>query len=69
MPGAIGRITELHGTDYQQHTGFGLYFESKVACELSEFLRRLVQFGVPTAPFVVAIIVEIMVIPLVTLWH
>jgi len=40
VPGAIGRITELHGTYYQQHTGFGLYFESKVACELSEFLRR-----------------------------
>ena len=39
VPGAIGRITELHGTYYQQHTGFGLYFESKVACELSEFLR------------------------------
>jgi GNAT superfamily N-acetyltransferase len=39
-PGAIGRITELHGTYYQRHTGFGLYFESKVACELSEFLRR-----------------------------
>ena len=38
--GAIGRITELHGTYYQQHIGFGLYFESKVACELSEFLRR-----------------------------
>ena len=40
VPGAIGRITELHGTYYQQHTGFGLYFESKVACELSEFLSR-----------------------------
>jgi GNAT superfamily N-acetyltransferase len=40
MPGAIGRITELHGTYYQQHAGFGLYFESKVACELSEFLCR-----------------------------
>jgi GNAT superfamily N-acetyltransferase len=39
-PGAIGRITELHGTYYQQHSGFGLYFESKVACELSEFFRR-----------------------------
>ncbi|MEK7437421.1 MAG: GNAT family N-acetyltransferase [Pseudomonadota bacterium] len=39
-PGAIGRITELHGTYYQRHSGFGLYFESKVACELSEFLRR-----------------------------
>jgi GNAT superfamily N-acetyltransferase len=40
MPGAIGRITELHGTYYQQHADFGLYFESKVACELSEFLCR-----------------------------
>jgi GNAT superfamily N-acetyltransferase len=39
-PGAIGRITELHGTYYQQHADFGLYFESKVACELAEFLRR-----------------------------
>ncbi len=40
VPGAIGRITELHGAYYHQHTGFGLYFESKVASELSEFLRR-----------------------------
>jgi GNAT superfamily N-acetyltransferase len=40
VPGAIGRITELHGTYYHQHAGFGLYFESKVASELSEFLRR-----------------------------
>lgn len=40
MPGTIGRITELHGTYYQQHAGFGLYFESKVASELSEFLCR-----------------------------
>jgi GNAT superfamily N-acetyltransferase len=39
-PGAIGRIAELHGTYYHEHTGFGLYFESKVASELSEFLRR-----------------------------
>jgi GNAT superfamily N-acetyltransferase len=40
VPGAIGHITELHGTYYQQHVGFGLYFESKVASELSEFLCR-----------------------------
>jgi len=40
VPGAIGRIAELHGTYYQKHAGFGLYFESKVAIELSEFLRR-----------------------------
>jgi GNAT superfamily N-acetyltransferase len=40
VPGAIGRVTELHGIYYRQHAGFGLYFESKVACELAEFLRR-----------------------------
>jgi GNAT superfamily N-acetyltransferase len=40
VPGAIGRITELHGANYHRHTGFGLYFESKVASELSGFLRR-----------------------------
>lgn len=40
VPGAIGRIAELHGSYYHQHAGFGLYFESKVATELSEFLRR-----------------------------
>ena len=40
VPGSIGRIAELHGTYYHQHWGFGLYFEAKVASELSEFLRR-----------------------------
>ena len=40
IPGAIGRITELHGTYYHEHWGFHLFFESKVAIELSEFLRR-----------------------------
>ena len=40
VPGAIGRITELHGTYYSRHWGFGLYFESKVATEMSEFLAR-----------------------------
>jgi len=39
-PGAIGRITELHGSYYHAHSGFGLYFESKVATELAGFLRR-----------------------------
>jgi GNAT superfamily N-acetyltransferase len=38
--GAIGRIAELHGTYYHEHWGFDLFFESKVAIELSEFLRR-----------------------------
>jgi len=40
IPGAIGRIAELHGTYYHKHWGFALFFESKVAIELSEFLRR-----------------------------
>lgn len=40
VPGSIGRIAELHGTYYHKHWGFGLYFEAKVAAELSEFLRR-----------------------------
>ncbi len=40
IPGAIGRIAELHATYYYEHWGFHLFFESKVAMELSEFLRR-----------------------------
>lgn len=40
IPGSIGRIAELHGTYYHDHWGFGIYFESKVATELSEFLQR-----------------------------
>lgn len=40
IPGAIGRIVELHSTYYSKHWGFDLFFESKVAIDLSEFLRR-----------------------------
>ncbi len=40
LPGSIGRIAELHGAYYHAHWGFGLYFEAKVAIELSEFLQR-----------------------------
>jgi GNAT superfamily N-acetyltransferase len=40
IPGSIGRISELHSTYYHKHWGFGLYFEAKVATELSEFLNR-----------------------------
>lgn len=40
IPGAIGRMAELHGTYYHQNWGFGLFFEAKVATELSEFLSR-----------------------------
>jgi GNAT superfamily N-acetyltransferase len=38
LPGAIGRITELHAEYYSRHAGFGLFFESKVASEMAEFL-------------------------------
>ena len=40
IPGSIGRISELHGTHYNRHWGFGLYFEAKVATELSAFHER-----------------------------
>lgn len=40
IPGAIGRITELHARYYRDNWGFGLFFESKVATELAEFLVR-----------------------------
>lgn len=43
LPGSIGRVAELHGTYYQRHAGFGVYFESKVARELSEFCERYVE--------------------------
>ena len=40
QPGAIGRIAELHGKYYNKSWHFGLYFEAKVATELSSFLER-----------------------------
>ena len=40
IPGAIGKVAELHAVYYSKHWGFGLYFESKVATELSGFLNR-----------------------------
>ena len=40
IPGCIGRIAELHGTYYHAHWNFGLFFEAKVAAELSAFLQR-----------------------------
>lgn len=39
-PGCIGRITELHARFYAAHAGFGVYFESRVARELSAFCER-----------------------------
>jgi GNAT superfamily N-acetyltransferase len=41
--GSIGRVAELHGTHYQQHWGFGVFFEAKVATELAAFLCRYDQ--------------------------
>ena len=40
IPCSIGRIAELHGIHYHVHWNFGLFFEAKVAIELSEFLKR-----------------------------
>lgn len=40
VPGAIGRVTELHAVYYAENWGFGQFFEAKVATELSEFLSR-----------------------------
>ncbi len=40
VPGAIGRVAELHASYYSKAWDFGLYFEAKVAKELAEFLQR-----------------------------
>lgn len=40
MPGLLGRITELHARYYHQHWGFDLFFETKVATELADFLHH-----------------------------
>ena len=40
VPGAIGRISELHAAYYSRYWHFGLFFEAKVATEMSAFLRR-----------------------------
>jgi Acetyltransferase (GNAT) family. len=40
MPGLLGRITELHAGYYHRHWGFDLFFETKVAFELADFLQH-----------------------------
>ena len=40
VPGAIGRIVELHGRYYARDWRFGQYFEAKIANELGELLTR-----------------------------
>lgn len=39
-PGAIGRVTEMHAAFYSRNNGFGIFFEARVATELSELLLR-----------------------------
>jgi GNAT superfamily N-acetyltransferase len=39
-PGLLGRITELHARYYHRHWGFDLFFETKVATELADFLQH-----------------------------
>ncbi len=40
LPGAIGRIVEMHGSYYATHWGFGAFFEARMARELGEFVDR-----------------------------
>jgi GNAT superfamily N-acetyltransferase len=40
VPGAIGRVVELHGAYYHAHWGFCAFFEAKVAGGLAEFINR-----------------------------
>lgn len=40
VPGAIGRVAELHALYYGRHWGFGLFFEAQVAAGVAEFLQR-----------------------------
>ncbi|PKN72114.1 MAG: GNAT family N-acetyltransferase [Deltaproteobacteria bacterium HGW-Deltaproteobacteria-10] len=39
MPGAIGKVTQLHAGYYHRNWGFGLYFEAKIATELAQFMQ------------------------------
>ncbi len=43
IPGAIGRIVEMHGTYYAEHWNLGLFFEAKVATEIATFLQDFDQ--------------------------
>jgi GNAT superfamily N-acetyltransferase len=40
VPGAIGRVVELHGMYYHAHWGFGAFFEAQVASGLAGFFGR-----------------------------
>lgn len=41
QPGLIGRVTEMHANYYSKYSGFGQFFESKVAAGMAEFVSRL----------------------------
>jgi len=41
VPGALGRVVEMHAIYYARHWGFGPFFEAKVAAEMAEFLNAL----------------------------
>ncbi len=40
IPGSIGRVVQLHGSYYHENWHFGVFFEAKVATELSAFISR-----------------------------
>ena len=41
VPGAIGRVAEMHGVYYAREWGFGRFFEAQVATGIAAFLDRL----------------------------
>lgn len=45
LPGAIGRIVDMHARFYSRTAGFGAFFESLVATDLGEFTSRLEPEG------------------------
>ena len=40
LPGLVGRVTWLHAVYYAEHWDFGAYFETRVATEICEFVKR-----------------------------
>ncbi len=41
LPGAIGRVAEMHGRYYARTHGFGRFFEARVAGDMATFSARL----------------------------
>lgn len=40
LPGLVGRVAEMHADYYSRHWKFTHFFETRVACEMSEFINR-----------------------------